>query len=257
MGFLASALRKSYKVISKLPGFYLPYRIAGGRIFLDITESPMMLARILGRYEVSKHRAILSMLNPESTFIDVGGNKGDFSLLAAKIVGGKGRVLAFEPEPENCRWMRKSIELNGYKNIQLYEVALADRIGHAQLHLGEGSGFHSIISGLKNRDRGAVTVETTTLDSFLEDTGLDSQTIDMIKIDVEGAEMRVLRGASGMLSAVEHLVLLMDIHPNLGVDSREVCEYLVEKSFSIFREQSPLSVPAAEYADLTSIVARK
>ena len=103
MHLLKRLLKRSYPVISKMPSFYRPYHVAGGRIYLDITESPMMLARALGGYEVAKHEAITSVLSPGSTFIDIGANKGDFALLAAKIIGTSGSVMAFEPEPVNCK----------------------------------------------------------------------------------------------------------------------------------------------------------
>ncbi len=139
-----------------LPSFYYPYRFTGGRIFLDITESRMMLARAIGRYEPNKHHAFQHFLRPGDYCIDVGANKGDFSLLAAKLVGPEGQVLTFEPESHNCRWIRKSIRINGYCNINLFEIALSHENGNAQLHLGEKSGWHSLVSGQAGRGQGVI-----------------------------------------------------------------------------------------------------
>lgn len=72
-----------------------------------------MLSRALGLYEPEKTHELCSLLRPGMTFIDVGANKGDFTLLAAKCVGETGRVIAFEPAPENCKWIRESIAANG------------------------------------------------------------------------------------------------------------------------------------------------
>lgn len=83
-----------------------------------------MLARALGLYEPEKTRAVQALLKLGETFVDVGGNKGDFALLAAKITGENGKVVCIEPEPTNLSWIRRSIDLNGYKNIQLCNLAL-------------------------------------------------------------------------------------------------------------------------------------
>lgn len=257
MRYVKSIISKGYSIFSKVvPGFYYPYQFSGGRIYIDITESPMMLACVRGKYEVEKHKALCTFLKPGSTFIDVGVNKGDFSLVAARIVGPNGKVIAFEPEPTNCKWIAKSIKINGYKNIMLYDIALSDQNGTAQLYIGEKSGWHTLVSGQNYRDRGVINVKTRTLDSFLQDIYFNDP-IDVIKVDVEGADLHVLKGASNTFSKSKNIVLLMDIHPKLGVNQKEVCEFLEEKGFSIFHDKSPFSSPVTDYRNLTSIVAIK
>ena len=249
--------RYCYLIFSRvMPSFYYPYRFSGGRIYLDITESSMMFKRVIGRYEVEKHKALETFLKPGNTFIDVGANKGDFSLLAAKLVGANGRVLAFEPEPTNFKWITKSIEKNGYKNITLYDTALGDRNGQVELFLCEKSGWHTIVKGQKFRDYGVINVRAKTLDSVLEDVDF-SDPINVMKIDVEGAELQVLKGASNILIQSKNLIILIDIHPTLGVDPRGICEFLERQGFSIFHEKSPFSSPVTVYGNLTSIVAIK
>jgi FkbM family methyltransferase len=217
----------------------------------------MMLARILGLYEVYKHKAIRSLLRPGNNFIDIGVNKGDFSLLAAKIVGEAGRVLSFEPEPTNVKWTKKSINLNGYDNIQLFEIALSEENGTATLYLGKKSGLHTLVPNQRARNCGTIKVRTKTLDRFLEEKEFDFS-IDMIKIDVEGSEMQVLRGARRVLSENDNVMLLIDIHPRLGVNPEGICNFLVGEGFSIFHEKPPFSVPVTKYSrHLTSIFARR
>jgi FkbM family methyltransferase len=100
----------------------------------------MMRARALGCCEFKKMNLVRNWLKPGATFVDVGSNKGDFTLLAAKVAGSDGKVLSFEPEPNNCYWIRKSIEANGYENIKLHDVALSAANGTASLYLGAKSG---------------------------------------------------------------------------------------------------------------------
>jgi len=257
MGIIKPILLKSYSLFAKIvPGSYHPYRVAGGLIYLDITEWPTMLARVLGRYEVTKHEAIKTFLKSGYTFIDIGVNKGDFSLLAAKLVGTKGKVIAIEPEPTNCKWITKSVEINGYKNVTLYEMALSNQDGEAQLYIGEKSGWHSLVTPKKYSNRGTINVKTKKLDSFLGEISFTNP-IDVIKIDVEGAELRVLQGATSTLSRNEKLVILIDIHPQLGVNPNEVCDFLIEKGFLLFYEKPPFLSPVINCEKLTSIVAIK
>jgi FkbM family methyltransferase len=237
------------------PNRYKPYKVPGGKIFLNISESPMMLARVVGRFEVQKHQAVLSLVKPGMTFVDVGANKGDFGLLAAQLVGENGRVLSFEPEPTNCHWIRKSIELNGYKNMVLYEAALADANEQSQLFLGKQSGWHSIVESLPNRNCGTIPISKRTLDSVLQETG--SNRVDVMKIDVEGAEMAVLRGATEALKANHNVLLLMDIHPDLGVDPFAVRDFLGTLGFSTFAIQPPYDRPLNLHNDTRQLMAKR
>jgi FkbM family methyltransferase len=239
-----------------LPSFYYPYKVEAGRIYLNIKESRMMLQRALGCYEVEKHQALKRFLRPGATFIDVGCNKGDFSLLAASLVGPQGRVLSFEPHPENCAWIRKSIAKNGYQNIDLHELALSDSNGTAQLHLGEKSGFHTLLSGKPQREKGTITVQTRRLDDLLEEMHFD-RPVDAMKIDVEGADMYVLRGARQTIASNPGIVIFLDVHPHLGVDPREVCSYLQNLGLGLYSENPPFDAAIRDAATLESVIARR
>jgi tRNA G37 N-methylase Trm5 len=119
---------------SFMPDRYFAFRYPGGRIYWNPKNSRGMLARVLGMYENQKMDAVVKLLRPGSTFIDVGANVGDFSLLAASVVGDGGKVLCFEPEPRNCYWLKRSIGLNRYENVTVFELALSDSDGEAQLY---------------------------------------------------------------------------------------------------------------------------
>ncbi|MBU3925649.1 FkbM family methyltransferase, partial [Patescibacteria group bacterium] len=79
-----------------------------------------------------------------------------------------------------------------------------------------------------------------------------------IKIDVEGSEMMVLQGAEEILKANKNIVLLVDIHPRMGVIAEEVCEFLISLGFSIFQEKEPFNIPVKDYsAGLFTIIAKR
>nr|MBN1230031.1 FkbM family methyltransferase [Anaerolineae bacterium] len=257
MNRLLKAVQRNYKHWAWiLPSRHYPYPVRGSRIFLNIAESWMMLARLLCCYEIEKHRALESFLRPGDVFIDIGANKGDFSLLAARLVGQNGQVLAFEPEPTNCHWVQKSITLNGYTNIALYTIALSDKADMATLYIGEKSGWHTLIPGQRHRDKGTISVKTRTLDDCLREQGvLDS--VNVIKIDVEGAEMSVLQGASETLARNRDLIVLLDIHPQLGVSPEAVCAFLRERDFQLFAEEYPFLTPVSDCSAMYSIIAKR
>ncbi len=186
---------------------YRIHECDGYRIWLNVSESRQMVKRAIGRYEPEKFAAIREALKPGSCFLDIGGNKGDFALFAAALVGPAGCVICFEPHPENAGWIRKSVELNGFENLTVEELALSDRAGEAELNIGGKSGQHSFET--RKRDRGSVTVRATTLDRYLTDAGIDR--VDAIKIDVEGAEDLVIAGAAETL-ARDRPVLFLDVH---------------------------------------------
>jgi FkbM family methyltransferase len=154
-------------------------------------------------------------LTEGSTFLDIGGNKGDFALFAAAIVGKSGRVVCFEPHPDNASWIRKSVALNGFGNVRVEELALSDRLGEAELNIGGKSGQHSLET--RKRDRGTVTVRTMDLDKYLRAEGIGR--IDAIKIDVEGAEDKVISGALETLQR-DRPVMFLDVH-SIGAERLE------------------------------------
>jgi FkbM family methyltransferase len=225
---------------------HFAFRFAGGQIYLNVRESRMMLDRALGLFESGFTEAVSALLKLGATFIDIGGNKGDFALLAASKVGNSGKVLCFEPEPRNCQWVRKSVELNHYRNIGVFELALSDSRREAKLYLRRKSGFHTLVGPSRNSEEkpryaengGVITVRTRTLDDFLSE--LHNGKVDMIKIDVEGAEFSLLKWARRTLAQNPDVILLVELHPALGVNLAEIYGFLSDMGFSVFREGGPL-----------------
>jgi FkbM family methyltransferase len=215
----------------------------------------MMWARALGLYELAKAAAMRDLLAPGATFVDVGANKGDFSVLAATLVGDAGRVLAFEPEPENCRWIERTLALNERRNVRLFPLALGDRDGEAVLQLSRQSGAHTLVPGLPGRAEGELRVPTRTLDGLLAELG--TPRVDVLKLDVEGFELPVLRGASRTLASNPALVLLLDLHPHLGVDTGEVARFLQAHGFRLCRMEPPWDRPLEVHPELTEALSRR
>ncbi len=214
-----------------------PYPTDGGVIYLNVAESHMMAMRALGLYELEKRRFLKSILRPGAVFVDAGANKGDFSLLAAAATEDKGRVIAVEPEPRNLSDLRRTLALNRYSNVEIVEAALSDKDSSATLYLGDKSGFHTLKPGQPERRAGELRVRTRRLDSVAVELGVER--IDALKIDVEGGEVELLRGARSALASNPGIVLLIDLHPHLGADLDALEAILTDWGFRFFAMDSP------------------
>ncbi len=142
-------------------------------------------------------RCLDRFLDPGSVLVDVGASTGVYTLKAAQLVGAAGVVLALEPFLEIAAMLRRSIQANGFANVRLHECAAGDRAGTGLLwtNLGRPNSY-----SLVRRDPNAssLPVPTVTLDDLCRAEGLDR--LDYLKIDVEGAEDRVLAGARELVA---------------------------------------------------------
>lgn len=139
-------------------------------------------------------RFLQKHLAPGGVMIDVGANEGRFSLLAASIVGPEGRVLAFEPNPETAARLRSRAA--AYPQVTVHEAAVTSKPGTTMLYLHtENPAEHSIAAANVVRRGGKIQVTTTTLDSLVDSI----PRCDVIKIDAQGADARVLKGARRLL----------------------------------------------------------
>ncbi|MDA1051695.1 MAG: FkbM family methyltransferase [Planctomycetota bacterium] len=131
---------------------------------------------------------------------------------------------------------------------------MSDSDGTALLHLGEKSGWHTLLPGLPQRAQGTIEVRQRCLDTVLGELGVER--VDVIKIDVEGAELQVLAGARDTLTRNERVVLLMDLHPYLGTSPVEVCRLLRDLGFSLYDMCLP-HTPALVSNQLTVLYAER
>lgn len=139
---------------------------------------------------------------PGQVVFDVGGQQGVFAVLAAKAVGPAGRVVSVEPAPANFARLTGNLSRNGLANAVAVNAALGEAPGRAELTLSAwNSGGHSLTA----RGGPTVTVEVDTLDRLAARLGL---TPDLVKVDVEGAELSVLRGGLETLRARKPAVVL-------------------------------------------------
>ena len=164
-------------------------------------------------------------VKPGFVVIDVGAHIGIYTIKAARSVGSNGRVIAVEPHPENFRLMLQNIALNKLDNVTPVQVALSNHEGYVKLYLSNSSDKHSIVYQASAQ---CMKVPSLTLDGLLRH--LDIDYVDLIKIDVEGAEMDVLEGARQTLKKSEKIVVATYHYAS---EPREVAEYLTRSGFEI------------------------
>jgi FkbM family methyltransferase len=161
---------------------------AGLRLCVD--RASVMWAT--GRVELPVQRALAELLNPGVVCFDVGANVGFYSVLAARIVGPAGRVVAFEPHPENVEALERNIRANGLSNVIVVPKAVSLTSDGALL-----SGADRATARLE--EGGGLDVDTVALDEFVAANPTLAPSV--VKIDVEGHELQVLAGARRTLEA--------------------------------------------------------
>lgn len=164
------------------------------------------------QYESYVARELRQLLSPGTTFVDIGANIGYFSLLAAVLINPQGRVIAFEPKPDNCELLRLSIAENDFDNIEVHIKAVADKAGTLSFSSGGADSNGRIMndSEVASQPFPLPTVEAVTLDEALGD--LDH--IDVVKMDIEGAEPRALEGM-GEIIKKHRPIIITEFSPEL------------------------------------------
>ncbi|MFN3975386.1 MAG: FkbM family methyltransferase [Dehalococcoidia bacterium] len=191
-------------------------------------------------YEPNEMAFLESTLKQGGVFVDVGANIGLYSLFASRLVGESGVVLALEPSEREFHRLQENIVLNRAQNIRARRVAASNEIGAVSLMVasGETPGLNSLGPfGLEGTVLDHVeTVPAKPLDTLVEEESL--QRVDFIKIDVEGAELKVLQGAQGVLHRFRPtlLVELQDRTLRMqGATAQQVWDFLVDRGYRILR----------------------
>jgi FkbM family methyltransferase len=175
---------------------------------------------------------VCASLRPGMTFVDVGANIGYFTLLAASRVGPAGRVLSFEPTPRVCQRLRENIQLNNLSNVVTVQKAIADQAGKARFFQSSEDPEEN---SLFRHETGAdpVDVDIATLDDELWKHNI--REVDLLKIDAEGAELAVLKGARALLSAPNRPAIVLEVNPvtlgQAGIDPQQVLNLLEQYGY--------------------------
>lgn len=240
--------------------------VGGGRVLLktrngfkmyvdsrDVSIAPHLI--LDGVWEEWTEAVLRQLLAPGMTVLEAGANVGYFTLVMARAVGRTGSVHAFECDPELARLARDNIEINGLHDAaHIVEKAVGEQAGRVTFYRTDrhrGSG--SLVAGLgqiphnPTDSRTELQVEMTTLDAFLGDSPVHP---DFIKLDAEGAEPAILRGASKLLDSQRPLTIVMEFFPRFvrdaGGEPAAFLQLLQGKKFAlnVIDERRRRAVPA-------------
>jgi FkbM family methyltransferase len=198
--------------------------IRGGlRMQVDPRDPMGEAIYLYGCYDYPVTKLVEALIAPGMVIFDVGANAGFFSLLASTRCQ---QVYAFEPLPSNLRRIRRNIEINRLRNVSVVQKAVGDRQGTATLYVPESdnSGLASLthMAGAES-----IEVPVITLDGYVRSQGLRG--VDVMKIDIEGAEVMAFEGARELLSRGDAPDVIFEAHP--GSDA---AKWLEARGYSIY-----------------------
>jgi FkbM family methyltransferase len=174
----------------------------------DFVTQTLLMTEI---WEPDVTRWVTSSLKPGDVFVDVGAHVGYYTLLAGKLVGESGRVVGVEPNPATFARLQRDVALNPFRNIAVRKVACTDQETTLKFFQApiDNTGTSSI-NKTNAHEGNEISVPGVPLDKIVQDLGI--KRVDLVKIDVEGAEMMVLGGMTNILAAY---------HPKVSIELKD------------------------------------
>ena len=221
--------------------FFKPYNIYSGliktvsfgnlRINLHIDDWIQQNIYFLGTYEGAELKVLNEHLSENSAFIDIGANFGLYSLSASKKITNSGKIICFEPYPENYQALMKNISINNLSKIITENKAVGDSQGKLKLYYQPNENNLGMVSASYIENSVVHEVEVISLDKYLETQPLNK--IDLIKIDVEGFEYHVLSGMKKTLSTYSPKILIeiFDVDDS-NIDGQKAHDFLTQMGYT-------------------------
>lgn len=208
---------------------------------LEVDPRDRLIAKkiaLYGGFEEYLGDLLIALSKPGSVVVDIGANIGIHTLPLAHSVGHDGRIVAFEPDPDNYVILQRNIQRNQLANVQVHQVAVSSQTGEAQLYqdaINRGAlSLNANNVKCDARRPGSVAVKTVSADDLL--TAYDNR-ISLIKIDIEGAEPLALAGLEKTLAANPDVVLVFEFVPryirHFGFDPGELLSGLESRGFCL------------------------
>jgi FkbM family methyltransferase len=194
-------------------------------------------AHRLGLMGTDEIELLQRFVQPDSRIADVGANQGIYTLSLARLAS-RGHVYAFEPDPTLFASLEANVRRNQVENVTLFNAAAASKPDRLTLQPGRlNRGDNRIISDV-SAVAGTIEVEAIPLDQVIP-----SSRLDLLKIDAQGFELNVLRGATQLLQQNRALVIVLEFWPyglrKAGSAPEELIDFLDNAGFSIFRYSNP------------------
>jgi FkbM family methyltransferase len=193
---------------------------------------------VLGGFEKRECTFVEAFLRPGMNVLDIGAHHGFYTLLASRKTGATGRVVAFEPSKRERIKLLRHLRLNRCSNVVVRDCALGSKNGLAELFVVQGTetGCNSLRPPNVDQPVQLLPVKIATLDSSLDSLGIHR--VDFIKLDVEGGEIEVLKGASQLLAERPRPVIMCEVQDirtsPWGYPARLIVDFLGQQGFRWF-----------------------
>jgi FkbM family methyltransferase len=210
--------------------------VNGVRMVLNQDDPVLCGALALGAYERFELSVFRDTLKPGMNVLDIGANIGLFAAAAAHLLNGNGRIVAIEPDADNCGYLAKTIALNNLRGITIVEAAASNADATTELFLcPDNKADHRIFSKGARTARRTRIVKTVTMDAVVAGLKLDS--VDVIKLDIQGAEGLALAGMQNILANNPSVVIFMEFWPwgltQAGTDAKTLLRNLRDLGFTV------------------------
>ena len=182
----------------------------GAVVVLNAKDPVVSGALTLGVYEKAETAFFCAVCREGMTFLDVGANIGYYTALASARVGPRGKIVALEPDPENFRFLERTVAANGARDVTCIQKAASDAEGILRLYISIANRGDNRLWAYELSDN-SFEVAVSTVDSMLGERGVRS--VNLVKMDVQGYEGRVLRGMRETLGRSDHVILLAEFWP--------------------------------------------
>lgn len=194
-----------------------------------------------GFHHISELLFLKDFVRKDMVFADIGANQGEFSLFAASVLEN-GRVMAFEPTEHQLGLLRKNVEMNQFSNIEIYPFGLYDKEEHLEVFTSENrslhGGKHEGLSSIYKSDERQVSEGMIELKIFDKEFDQNLERLDVVKIDVEGAEFSVLKGMRSSLTRFKPVLIIEmneDTFKDAGYSLNDVSSFLSDLGYRPFR----------------------
>jgi FkbM family methyltransferase len=191
-------------------------------------------------FEENEQIFLTRYLSKGDIYIDIGANIGIFVVIAARLVGEEGKVIAFEPTPLTFKRLQENCQLNDYKNIDLYQIALSDEVDKLLFYISNigFDAWNSFALDPADIEKTKILIDTYPLRNILE-CNKDIYLANLIKIDVEGWEHKVLSGGKDFFSNPKAPTLLIEFTDqnalHAGSSCKELYKFLVSLGYSMYK----------------------
>ena len=196
-------------LIPSLHGLVISPTLYGVNLLVNVDDYIGKMIYYFGEYETNILKFLKYALCKGDIFFDIGAYIGDISCIASKFVGNKGIVYAVEPVPDHYKILRSNIYLNNLKNITTFNLALGNRNAVENIYIKKDNnrGADSLIY-THNSIKTDLKIKVTTIDYLIEHQKINVPNV--IKIDVEGFELNILKGTSKLLKSSEAPILIIE-----------------------------------------------